>query len=1181
MDKKVIEDLCSAFDIDKLVLFFRKLNSKFTPSDEDFSEWDDENFTEISKLGRIKFSEVEALSLFSLKSTFGLAEKSSKKRQFDKAKKILKDCMTDAGIFVFYDESGNFRMSLIFQEFSGTKAEFSNYKRYTYYVSPELTNKTFIIQMQSADFSSLEGIKEAFSVEKVTKQFYDEIAGWYFRALKKIKFTKEILAEKNGKEKFVIRLITRLIFIWFMKEKKIIKPNLFDKDHIANILNTLADDDSSYYNAILQNLFFATLNTPIEKRKFRYKISGYKNASYMDHSVYRYENYFNNKDDIESLFKDIPFLNGGLFECLDRKGKDENGQNVEIRLDGFSDKDVGLKVPNWLFFYDETYSQRGILNILSQYNFTIDENETDDYEIALDPELLGRVFENLLARTNPETSETVRKTTGSYYTPRQIVDYMVENSIKEYLKTRLDDTPELEVFLEELFDQSKDTFECMDENIKSKIIQSLAEIKIADPAVGSGAFPMGVLNKLVFLINKLDPNDEMWSQIHLEHIENKNLPENVKAKLMNDILKRVKEKNYDYIKKLFLIQNSIYGVDIQDIAIQISKLRFFLSLLIEENIDSTRANMGIEPLPNLDFKLMAGNSLVEYLPQLDKNTFHDEKKKMIDDLEEKKEEYFVENDAKRKDKLKSEIFDLMKRIVLFENNVKIDEIEKQISSLKDNLRLFHGDDADFETQDIKKYKIRLDKLKKENEALEFNSDAHFEWHIIFSEVFEDGGFDIIIGNPPYIQLQKNAGKLAIALSKLGYETFARTGDIYVIFYEKGWQLLKDGGHLTFITSNKWMRAAYGEKLRRFLSNKANPKLLIDLAGVKVFKSATVDTNILAFQKGVNKHKCYAVTFGGDYRNENFKEYVNTKGFLTDLFKTGAPWIISNPVESKLKEKIENMGKPLKDWDINIYRGVLTGCNEAFIIDGQTKDRLIAEDPKSAEIIKPLLRGRDIKRYHADFANLWLIFIPWHFPLHDKNLSGASKEAEKEFQKQYPFIYKHLLKYKEKLEKRNQAETGKRYEWYALQRCANTYNQEFEKEKIIFREMVQESSFAYDNKEVFCLDTSRLITGQDLKFLLAILNSKLFFSSIKIFYAGGGLGSKGVRMKHTFFENFCVPKIDYKSKNNIENIIEEILQKKSKKSHNTLTTDLEHEIDRMIYDLYDLSEDEIKIIEKDL
>jgi hypothetical protein len=493
--------------------------------------------------------------------------------------------------------------------------------------------------------------------------------------------------------------------------------------------------------------------------------------------------------------------------------------------------------------------------------------------------------------------------------------------------------------------------------------------------------------------------------------------------------------------------------------------------------------------------------------------------------------------------------------------------------------LFHGDDADFETQDIKKYKIKLDRLRKENEALEFNSDSHFEWHIIFSEVFEDGGFDIIIGNPPYIQLQKNAGKLANALSRLGYETFARTGDIYAIFYEKGWQLLKDGGHLTFITSNKWMRAAYGEKLRRFLSNKANPKLLIDLAGVKVFKSATVDTNILTFQKGENNHKCYAVTFGGDYRNENFREYVNKKGFLTDLFKTGAPWIISNPVESKLKEKIENIGKPLKDWDVKINYGIKTGCNEAFIIDGRTKDRLIAEDPKSEEIIKPLLRGRDIKRYHADFADRWLIFIPWHFPLHDKNLSGASKEAEKEFQKRYPSIYKHLLKYKEKLEKRNQAETGKRYEWYALQRCANTYNQEFEKEKIVFREMVQESSFAYDNTKTFCLDTSRLITGQDLKFLIAILNSKLFFSSIKTFYAGGGLGSKGVRMKHTFFENFCVPKIDYKSKNTIVKIIGEILQKKSNKKNNTSTTDLEHEIDRMIYDLYDLTNDEIRVIEK--
>lgn len=1146
MDKKFIEDLCAAFDIDKLVLFFRKLSSKFTPSDEDFSEWGDENFNKICNLGRIKFSEVETLSLFSLKSTYGLAEKSSKKRQFDKAKKILKDCMEDAGIFVFYDESGNFRMSLIFQEYSGTKTEFSNYKRFTYYVSPSLTNKTFIKQMSLADFSSLESIKEAFSVEKVTKQFYDEIAGWYFRALKKIKFTKDILAEKNGKEKFVIRLITRLIFIWFMKEKKIIKPNLFDKDHIANILNTLEDDDSSYYNAILQNLFFATLNTPIEKRKFRYKVSGYKNASYMDHSVYRYENYFNNKDDIELLFKDIPFLNGGLFECLDRKGKDENDQNVEIRLDGFSDKDVGLKVPNWLFFYDETYSQRGILNILSQYNFTIDENETDDYEIALDPELLGRVFENLLARTNPETSETVRKTTGSYYTPRQIVDYMVENSITEYLKTRLDDTPELDDLLKELFDQSKDTFECMDENIKSKIIQSLAEIKIADPAVGSGAFPMGILNKLVFLINKLDPNDEMWSQIHLEHIENKNLPKSVKEKLMDDIQKRVKEKNYDYIKKLFLIQNSIYGVDIQDIAIQISKLRFFLSLLIEENIDSNRANMGIEPLPNLDFKLMAGNSLVEYLPQLNKNTFHDEKKKMIDDLEEKKEKYFVENDAKRKDKLKSEIFDLMKRIVLFENNVKIDEIEKQISSLKDNLKLFHGDDADFETQDIKKYKMRLDQLKKENEVVEFNSDSHFEWHIIFSEVFEDGGFDIIIGNPPYLNIEKLEDKLKNIIFSV-YETCSGRTDIYIAFIEKSLSMLRKKGILSYIIPYAFTKQKYGEKLRKLLIDDFFIREILDVSEYYVFQNANVKNVVLSLLKTDDQNRHTIIKKASsmqDIEKNSLKSFSIPQKEFSKLKDCRFETIeLSNILD--IKDKILSQTIPLKEICFVAYGARLNHRTQKI-----GKKNYIKHNYKSG--FKSYIEGKNIEQYYSS-QDAWLNYQP---------------------KEHYNPMFREL----------------------------------FENPKLVTINVVKDRlRFAFDDKQMYnshtvinCVKWNLLTKANhpsvrkniseafvkngnnfDYKYLLAILNSKLmswyfkYFLSEQIHFYPNDVKSMPIKNMEIKVQKIFVEKV-----NQILDLLKQNSLDIDSETQKTIK-EIKKNIDYQVYKLYGVTEEEIEIIEKQL
>ena len=356
-----------------------------------------------------------------------------------------------AGIFVFYDDKGDFRFSLVYDIISTEgKRTWSNFRRYTYFVSKEQTNKTFIKQIGDADFSTIESIKEAFSVEKVTKQFYNEIAGWYFWALKNIKFPDDAEKQPNGREVALIRFITRIMFIWFMKEKKLIHDNLFKQDVIQRILTNLDAEQSSYYKAILQNLFFATLNTPIKQRKFRREnqFQG-KNQDYMNHSYYRYHKLFKNPNDMLSLFGDIPFLNGGLFECLDKRKDDpDNDTGQEIRLDGFSDIETKQPTfPNKLFFADDTtvdlasdfndnkfktVHTRGIIHILSSYNFTVDENTSNDEEIALDPELLGKVFENLLAAYNPETATTARKATGSYYTPREVVNYMIMQSLQAY-----------------------------------------------------------------------------------------------------------------------------------------------------------------------------------------------------------------------------------------------------------------------------------------------------------------------------------------------------------------------------------------------------------------------------------------------------------------------------------------------------------------------------------------------------------------------------------------------------------------------------------------------------------------------------------------------------------------------------------------------------------------------------
>ncbi len=616
----MLKEIINKFDLNRFTRFFREKNSTFTPSQKELIHYDDENYRSGLKLGEIKFTDDEEMIICAFEVTQPLTERSGKKAQYEKAKKILKETQYDSGIFIFYNQNGNFRFSLIYANYLGTKRDWSNFRRFTYFVSKEFTNKTFLLRIGEGNFSSLEKIKDAFSVEKVTKQFYKDISYWYFWAIQNTKFPKDAENEKNGRNIAIIRLITRLIFIWFMRERKLIPGNLFDYHKIKQILIDISPIKTTYYKAILQNLFFATLNT--KERKYRFQISGWKNSSYMDHSVYRYQDYFTNSSEALILFKDIPFLNGGLFDCLDRPSKQNNNQG-EVRIDGFSDKDVGLKFPNFLFFSEVTnadlnkdfgtknknYKVQGLINILSAYNFTIDENDPNDQEVALDPELLGKVFENLLASFNPETSSTARKATGSYYTPREIVNYMVTQSLKEYFKTHLKDIEELDKKLDELFatDNENNPFTTQETKIIVKLIDAL---RIVDPAVGSGAFPMGILNKLVFILAKLDPENELWKQTQINALE-QSIPDPViKRKLTEQIEKHFKEKNPDYGRKLHLIQKCIYGVDIQQTAVEIAKLRFFISLLVDEKIDKEKKNWGIEPLPNLDFKIMQGNSLI-------------------------------------------------------------------------------------------------------------------------------------------------------------------------------------------------------------------------------------------------------------------------------------------------------------------------------------------------------------------------------------------------------------------------------------------------------------------------------------------------------------------------------------------------------------------------------------------
>lgn len=627
-DIRLAEELAKNFSYEALEDFL--FNKNFTIKPEKKFYLGDKTIDDygIKKLQLLATKEIEQqpLHVYTLELTTNLTERSSKKRQFDIAKKLFDK--VNIGLFIFHDDSGNFRFSLVYKEPIGTKARYSYYKRYTFYVSPKLPNKTFILQVGRCDFETFESIKSAFSVEPVTKQFYDELQAWYYYAMDKVWFPEDYkYSDDPEKDREIrtainlIRLITRLIFIWFLKEKELIPEVLFDKEQLKSIVKDFGKG-YNYYNAILQNLFFATLNRPINERGWAFDKGFPANKSNFGvKSLYRYEDKFLiPPDEVMKIFSEIPFINGGLFDCLDKDS---------VYIDGFSrNPKKQAKIPDYLFFQEEEQTVdlsnyglgrkkfRGLIEILKSYNFTTDEATPIDQEIALDPELLGKVFENLLASYNPETATTARKATGSYYTPREIVDYMVDESLKAYLKTVLPDIPEESI---ELLLSYSDEVPNLTEDHRLKIAKAIDNLKIIDPACGSGAFLMGALHKLVHILQKIDPDNRIWYEIQLEKAskEADEIFKIEKDKEKREELLRELNENFDtninepdYARKLYLIENCIYGVDIQPIAIQISKLRFFISLILDQKVDKSKPNFGILPLPNLETKFIAANTLI-------------------------------------------------------------------------------------------------------------------------------------------------------------------------------------------------------------------------------------------------------------------------------------------------------------------------------------------------------------------------------------------------------------------------------------------------------------------------------------------------------------------------------------------------------------------------------------------
>ena len=591
---------------------------------------------------------------------------------------------------------------------------------------------------------------------------------------------------------------------------------------------------------------------------------------------------------------------------------------------------------------------------------------------------------------------------------------MVVSSLKTYIK-KVCALSVSEFKIDDLFLISNDIIYSDDE--KKDILNCIHKMKILDPACGSGAFPMGVLQRVFMIINRLDPENKYYRDSIL------NATANIYAK--KEFNKIFEAKKFSYAYKLSILESMIYSVDIEPIAIEIARLRAFLSLGVEEEKDLNDSdNFGIKPLPNLEFQFIIANSLVGLSKDGGFGDFWASIfNAMIERIEKISEKYFEANTDEAKNFVKL-------NFEAFREEVKLTDIDDDLKNRLLSWNPFDNTSCDF-----------------------------FEPHIQFGI---KGNFNIVLGNPPYVQLQSMKQKNKETLKNENYKMFASTGDIYQLFFEKCFNLLSSHGVVSLITSNKWLRAGYGEKTREYFSSCACVHRLVDLGGGR-FESATVDTSIILYGKNTSHKQDYikALTYKDSL---DCLANLDESSFNSKIYPSKDAWIILSDIEASILKKMNTVGTPLKDWDISINRGVLTGFNEAFIIDGATKEALIKEDKKSAEIIKPILRGRDIKRYSYEFADMWLIFIPWHFSLHkDDSIQGSSEKAEKAFQKEYSAIYNHLLKYKKQLSNRNKAETGIRYEWYALQRCAATYYEDFEKPKIVWQRITDKNKFILSPK----------------------------------------------------------------------------------------------------------------------
>ena len=1044
---------------------------------------------------------------------------------------------------------------------------------------------------------------KTLSVKELNKRFYRELANWYFWAVGEVKFPVGGGADPTSRNAVgVIRLITRIIFIWFLKERGLVSDGLFDPDVVKKALRDVDPGATTYYKAILQNLFFSTLNTELGSRAWASQQSASMSNEYLNPHAFRYEDLFTDEASALALFDEVPFLNGGLFECLDRLVPDDELAELEHlkelitvekskvrsynvqRIDGFSRRPENpIHIPNRLFFQDDAvsvdrlnevydtsgrdYKVRGLFPILNSYKFTVDENTPVEEEVALDPELLGKVFENLLASYNPETQTTARKQTGSFYTPREIVDYMVDESLHRYFKDHIEaaGVKEIDAEIRSLLSY-EDQLPELNEEIRAELVSAVDKIKILDPACGSGAFPMGVLQKLVHFIDRIDPKNERWYKAQLERVERlRKATLQIEAlDVREDILSsidsqeaQVKEAferdELNYMRKLFLIRNSIFGVDIQPIAVQISKLRVFISLLVSEAVskDDKANNYGVQPLPNLESKFVAANTLVKIEPpkQATLGMSDDRVEEIKRELKEVRESKFFPKNFAAKRKLIDR--DRALRKELKQELAKVGFGEKSATLI-----------AEWDPD-------------QQNESAGF-FDA--EWMFM-----ERGGFHVVMGNPPYMRVQglQQTQPTFMPYYREAYKSASGSFDIYGLFVERGLQFLGEKGQLVFILPHKFFQATFAVPLRQMLNFGNHLRQVVRFGAEQVFDEATTYTCLLFLhnepQANFNLFEVKSLAdgrrvFSAIQNGTPHSEYLSN----TNPHPTTSDWDFGTGESESVRKRLESHRLRLGDLVRKIFQGIPTGADKIFVLEIQgagSEAGLIRAYSKQLEkvveledeITRPFLMGKDVHRYET--------LNPPNVVIFPYDISGARPQllSKTVLAHKYPRTWKYLQSVQTVLEER---ENGRFSDtWWQFSRPQNL--NEFDAVKLMTPEIAARCEFTKDisgnlthTTKVYSLALKESWQSRD-QYLLGMLNSKVLWFFLK--QTGYVLRGGFYTFKTDYLKPFPIPVSDELRERQISVLVQTILKLRSHSngSHESIApiSFFERLIDAIAYELY--------------